>query len=139
MSLLLDCSLLGCVFSLPLFVCLFAVSSSEVTNVLFLQCSLCELFEEKQLLVQNEDKKFPKASDQEGKSSLQACKPKQSQAINMWWKEMISFNLFTVEILSSIGYSPFVFHSLDLADLCSQAAVICFFHCLFSSFWCPLA
>lgn len=84
MSLLLDFSLLGLVFSLPLFVCLFGVSSSGVTNALILQCSLCELFEGKQLLVQNDDKKIPKTSDQEGKRSLQACKPKQRQAINMW-------------------------------------------------------
>lgn len=84
MSLLLDWSLLGCVFSLSLFMCLFGVSSSGVTNVLILQYSLRELFEEKQYLVQNYDKKIPKTSHQEGKRSLQACKPKQRQAINMW-------------------------------------------------------
>lgn len=71
-----------CFFSPP-FVCLFGVSSSGATNVLILQCSLGELFEEKQFLVQNDDKKIPKTSDQEGKRNLQACKPKQRHAINM--------------------------------------------------------
>lgn len=76
--------LFGLYFLLPLFIYSFGVSFPRVTNVLILHGSLCELFEKKQHLVQNDDKKIPKTSDQEGKVSLQAYKPRQRQAINMW-------------------------------------------------------
>lgn len=53
-----------------------------MTNVLILQCGLCELFEEKQLLLQNDDQKISKTSDQEGKRSFQAYKPCKKKAYN---------------------------------------------------------
>lgn len=69
MSLLLDWSHLGCGFLIPLFVYAFGVSSPGATNVLTLHRRLCELFEEKQHLVQTM-KKTSKTGDQEGKMIL---------------------------------------------------------------------
>ncbi|RMC05355.1 hypothetical protein DUI87_18544 [Hirundo rustica rustica] len=47
-----------------------AVVVARVTNVLILQCSLCELFEEKQLLAQNDDKNPPRLVIKRGKGAF---------------------------------------------------------------------